>query len=234
MGDAEKKSRVVAPHKRKQPRRARMLQIQPSFSKRLIQLCEDSEIPRSARVAYVCKETGRSKQTVSRWFHETNPGFPDLESFALLCFRFQVDANWFLGLAPTKQRLPTLEKSADQDNKDVSAEYWALVENELERLAPGHIAMIMRGDEMEPRIRNGARLIVDTKVQDWSTNGIYALDYKGQRTVRIIEHRIGEGIVLSCENQRYKPTVLKNPGAAKRLGIKILGAIKGWHQTTWA
>ncbi len=91
----------------------------------------------------------------------------------------------------------------------------------------------MPGDEMEPRIRKGASLLVDPGVQDMTSNGIYALEYKGQRMVRIVEHRIGDGLVLACENVRYQPTIFKDLGAAKKAGVTVIGEIKGWHQTTW-
>ena len=237
MGNVEQKKRKRTP-RTTQRGRTRKFAIQPGLSKRLIKLCEDSNIPKSARIAYVCEETSRKKQTVNRWFQTENPGCPDLESFALLCFRFQVDANWFLGLTPTQFPLPrpTDDDSVKEDKTGQEAgilEYLSQIQSELERVAPGHVPLLMPGDEMEPRIRKGARLVVDPAIQDMTSNGIYVLEYKGQRMVCIVEHRIGTGLVLSCENVRYQPTIFKDLGAAKKAGVKLIGEIKGWHQSTW-
>lgn len=86
---------------------------------------------------------------------------------------------------------------------------------------------------MEPRIRKGARLVIDPTAREMTSNGIYALDYNGQLIVRTVEHRIGVGIVLACDNLRYQATVFKDAAAAKKSGVQVIGEVRGWHQTTW-
>ena len=238
MGDPAQKKSNPAPVDNLAEKAKHAYAVQPGLSQRLTQLFDDAQVPKSARIAYVCEETGRKKQTVHRWLLADNPGNPDLESFALLCLRFRVDANWFLGLTPTPFPLPDpVNEDATTANpvlhENSIAEYLFQINSELQRVAPGNLSMLMPGDEMEPRIRKGARLIVDPDVREMGSNGIYVLDYNGQRIVRTVEHRIGVGIVLACDNLRYQATVFKDTAAATKAGVSVIGEIKGWHQTTW-
>ena len=238
MGDPAQKKSNPAPNGNLAGKPTHAYAVQPGLSQRLAQLFDDAKVPKSARIAYVCEETGRKKQTVHRWLLADNPGNPDLESFALLCLRFRVDANWFLGLTPTPFPLPgPVNEETKTANVSLHesgiAEYLSQVDSELQRVAPGHLSLLMPGDEMEPRIRKGARLVVDPAVREMANNGIYALDYNEQRIVRTVEHRIGVGIVLACDNLRYQATVFKDAAAATKAGVSVIGEIKGWHQTTW-
>lgn len=238
MGEPENKKNNSAPNSVLPGKVTHVYAIQPGLSQRLARLFDDARVTKSARIAYVCGETGRKKQTVHRWLLADNPGNPDLESFALLCLRFRVDANWLLGLTPTRLSLPgpiddaTTTASETQHESDL-AEYLAQVDSELERMAPGHLSLLMPGDDMAPRIRKGARLVIDPTVQEMVSNGIYALDYNGQHTVRTVEHRIGVGMVLACDNPQYEATVFKDAAAATKAGLRVIGEVRGWHQTTW-
>ena len=240
MGDHAQKEGNPVPNSNLSGKSTHAYTVQPGLSQRLAQLFDDAKVPKSARIAYVCEETGRKKQTVHRWLLADNPGNPDLESFALLCLRFRVDANWFLGLTPTPFPLPGLSPSTEEAttanaalHENGIAEYMSQVTSELQRVAPSHLSLLMPGDEMEPRIRKGARLVVDPTVPEMASNGIYALDYNGQHIVRTVEHRIGVGIVLACDNLRYQATVFKDAAAAIKAGVRVIGEVKGWHQTTW-
>ncbi|MCU6435324.1 hypothetical protein LPB67_16225 [Undibacterium sp. Jales W-56] len=70
------------------------------FRERLIAKLDAAMVPKGARLAHLSALTGRVPQTSRRWIDPVKPGLPDLESFALLCKGFKVDANWFLGLSP--------------------------------------------------------------------------------------------------------------------------------------
>jgi hypothetical protein len=41
--------------------------------------------------------------------------------------------------------------------------------------------------------------------------------------VPIVENRIPDGLVLSCDNRAYKEAVLKNAQTAARLGLRVIG-----------
>ncbi len=83
--------------------------------------------------------------------------------------------------------------------------------------------MQMPGDDMEPIIHDGDMVFVDFETTDIVGNGIYVVECDGRVMVRNVESRIGEGLVLSCANQKYQPSVVKNSAAAQRLGLKVLG-----------
>ena len=84
----------------------------------------------------------------------------------------------------------------------------------------------MPGDDMEPRIKNGAPMLVDTRTKEIAGNGTYVLEYQRRTLVRNVESRIGEGLVLTCENPKYKQSVIKDAAAAKRMGLKVIGRVR--------
>jgi len=87
----------------------------------------------------------------------------------------------------------------------------------------------MVGDEMEPTIKRGTRVWVDSGCTAIQGNGLYALEVNGRTIVRIVEDRPGEGVTLSCENKRYRDQVIPQADLA-RSGIKMLGKVVGWFQ----
>ena len=92
--------------------------------------------------------------------------------------------------------------------------------------AEGCNTFSMPGDDMEPRIKNGAPMLVDTGMKEIAGNGTYVLEYQGRTLVRNVESRIGEGLVLSCENPKYKESVIKDAATAKRVGLKVVGRVR--------
>ena len=191
---------------------------------------DGSKIPQEGRLAYLCMMTGRPPQTARRWIDPLKPGLPDLESFARLCVRFESDANWLLGL--TKSRYPSLsksERSATGGDVETTADthaWLAPIARDLAEAVAGCEPMRISGDDMEPRIRDGDLIFVDRRATEISANGTYVVEYNGRVMVRNIEIRIGEGLVLRCENPKYKESVLKDASAAKRMGLSVLGRVR--------
>ena len=79
---------------------------------------------------------------------------------------------------------------------------------------------------MEPRIKNGAPMLVDMRTKEIAGNGTYVLEYQRRTLVRNVESRIGEGLVLTCENPKYKESVVKDAATAKRMGLKVIGRVR--------
>lgn len=54
--------------------------------------------------------------------------------------------------------------------------------------------------------------------------------------VRHVENRIGQGVVLSCENPAYAECVVKDAAAARRMGLRVAGKVTGIIRTVhfWA
>ncbi len=73
MGNVEQRKRTPRTTQRG---RTRKFAIQPGLSKRLIKLCEDSNIPKSARIAYVCEETSRKKTDGKSVVPDRKPWLP--------------------------------------------------------------------------------------------------------------------------------------------------------------
>jgi len=210
------------------------LQLTPTLRDRLFAQMDEAGIPEHGRLAYLCMMTGRAAQTVRRWINKKKPGLPDLLSFAVLCIRFDTDANWFLGLSDMKYKLPRAsggQQSLDPEGGEQQDLAWLdYIARQVAEKGAGYEVFYMPGDEMEPRIQQGAPILVRTSIDEIDGNGIYVLKYKGRTTVRVVENRIGEGLVLSCENKKYKDTVLKDLAHSKRLGLKVIGKAEFWVQ----
>ncbi len=104
-----------------------------------------------------------------------------------------------------------------------AATWIAPMVQDLCEVVTGCSPMQMPGDDMEPIIHDGDMVFVDFETTDIVGNGIYVVECDGRVMVRNVESRIGEGLVLSCANQKYQPSVVKNSAAAQRLGLKVLG-----------
>lgn len=208
------------------------LDLTSDFRNRLIAKMDEARVPKEARQAHLAAMTGRVPQTSRRWIDPVKPGLPDLESFALLCLGFHSDANWLLGLSGTGYAIVREGVLAQGRGKMAAgasgvAAWIAAIVRDLSDEVAGCEPMKMLGDDMEPIICDGDTMFVDYGTQRISGNGIYVVEYDGRVLVRNVENRIGEGLVLSCENRRYKECVVKNAAAAKRLGLKVKGKVRG-------
>lgn len=201
------------------------ININPGLRDRIIAELDGSKILEEDRLRYLCMMTGRAPQTARRWLAEDKPGLPDLMSFALLCSRFDADANWMLGLTQTRYALP--KGLPGESGQHGSGPEWVKrIIRQVEEDAAACETMTMPGDDMEPRIKDGAPILVDTGTAEINGNGTYLLAYQGRTLVRHVEIRIGEGMLLSCENAKYKSTMVKDVSAAKKLGLKVLGRVR--------
>jgi hypothetical protein len=45
--------------------------------------------------------------------------------------------------------------------------------------------------------------------------------------VRRVESRVGAGLVLKCEKSGYVDCVVKDDAAARRLGLRVIGKVRG-------
>ena len=196
----------------------------PGLRDRLFKEMDGAKIPKEGRLQYLCSMTGRKPQTVRRWIETDKPGLPDLESFAAICGAFDTDANWMLGLVETRYALP--REPARSEPKDQKSKWIGYVIQQLEDGGERFETFHMPGDDMEPRIKNGAPLLVDTRIREFAGNGTYVIEYRHRTLVRNVESRIGEGFILRCENPKYKESLIKDSGAAKHLGLRVIGRVR--------
>src|SRR6266498_1887141 len=163
----------------------------PGLRDRLFREMDGAKIPKEGRLQYLCSMTGRKPQTARRWIDMEKPGLPDLESFAAICGAFDTDANWMLGLSKTRYALPRESgeptQSATAPNEELA---WInSVAGQVAEEAAGCDTLYMRGDDMEPGIKSGAPLLVDTRIREITGNGTYVLEYQGRTLIRNVETR---------------------------------------------
>lgn len=150
-------------------------------------------------VSHAARITQRTAQSVRRWFDPHAPGLPDLASFTRLCVGLGCRADALLGIDPPQAQ-------GTQPGRDT-----LVLADSIEALArtltarggigmPVHVA----GDEMAPLLCEGDLAFVDTDHLGLNGNGIYAVEYEGHRLIRRIEQRLGDRIVLRCDNPAYR------------------------------
>lgn len=196
------------------------LDLIPGFRDRLLMELEAAGVPPRRRIGELCRITGRASPTVRRWVDPEQPGLPDLESFARLCRQLKVDLNYILGLTGVRMPLPTPPGPPE-------AEEWWLqeVKAAAARSLDGSQPLVMRGDDMAPRINDGDVLFVDRSVTALAGNGVYVVEYAGRTMVRIVEDRLQAGFALCCANARYAEVVV--PQAAMSAELRIAGRVVG-------
>ena len=197
------------------------LDLVPGFRDRLLMELEAAGVPPRRRVAELCRITGRASPTVRRWVDPEEPGLPDLDSFARLCRQLKVDLNYILGLTGVRMPLPSASGGLE------APEQWLQeVQAAASRAYDGSEPLVMRGDDMAPRIQDGDVLFVDRRATVLAGNGVYVVEYAGRTMVRIIEDRLQAGFALRCANDRYAEVVV--PQEAMASGeLKVVGRVVG-------
>lgn len=173
-------------------------------------------------VSHVARLTSRAAQSVRRWFDSKTPGLPDLESFARLCAGLGCSADEIIGLPHAGQSVGRELRAAAV----VADGIYALTDALTHRGGVGE-PMRVPGDEMEPQLREGDLIFVDTAIDRPMGNGIYALEHDGRLLIRRLELRLGDRLVLKCDNRAYGDWELKAGAATRRSGLRILGKVQG-------
>lgn len=83
----------------------------------------------------------------------------------------------------------------------------------------------VKGDSMEPTLRGGSVVFVDTLETSPPPDDIYAIDYGGGLMVKRLklQPKTNNMIVIS-DNERYGPDTLR------RDDVRIYGRVVGWFQ----
>lgn len=200
------------------------LRLVPALRNRLIAELAARDIPAHQYASYLSCLTGRAMQTVARWIDADQPGLPDLASLAVLSLQLNVDAHWLLGLLQHRldcpyDRLHGALLAELYPDGPPSADWVGALLPPIGASA-ARKAGIMRGSEMAPLIPDGTPFFYDNTQRRVDCNGIYLLAYDGQTLVRHVERRIGEGLLLRCENASYTDSLLKDAdGAAAKLTV---------------
>lgn len=204
-------------------RSGRPLVLTPVFRARLIESLDQVGVPARGRMAYVASLTCRAVQTVSRWLDPDRPGLPDIESCARLCDGLGRSSDWMLGLSEAPHGLDTANRSLSAAEAGWISDAFGALRSACRACETWRMA----GDEMAPQIQDGDLMFVDRAADRLVGNGIYALELGGRFMVRRVESRVGAGLVLKCEKSGYVDCVVKDDAAARRLGLRVIGKVRG-------
>ena len=61
------------------------------------------------------------------------------------------------------------------------------------------------GESMEPHIRNGDLLLIDTTDRTFRNFGIYVIEARGERVVKRVQRKFDGSLILISDNQTYQP-----------------------------
>jgi phage repressor protein C with HTH and peptisase S24 domain len=88
---------------------------------------------------------------------------------------------------------------------------------------PGDLILeIAVGDSMEPDIRNGDLLLVDTTDQTFRNFGIYVVEARGERLVKRVQRKFDGSLVLISDNKVYQPESIPADLAKE---VKVVGRV---------
>jgi hypothetical protein len=192
----------------------------PEMRDRLMLRLRAMDVAADEYAGLLAKLSRRSPQSVRRWIAVRNPGLPDLVSFTRLCVGLGCNAGDLLGLTSSMRAAPADERMRIADSIQAMAAALA------KRGAVGR-PMCVRGDEMAPLLCDGDLVFVGDGAESPTGNGIYALEHEGRPMIRRLEQRLGDLMVLKCDNPSYGDWELRGKAAAQRSGLRFLGKVQG-------
>lgn len=188
---------------------------------------------RGMSINELARETGLAKSSLSRYFNKTH-GFP-VNKVNVFAKALHVKPEEILGVAPSGLKtiddlgmhpvqIPIIGTIAcgtpilaDQNIIGYTTELFD------ERPEGTLFALKCQGDSMEPKIPNGATVIVREQptVEDDEIAAVL-VDDNEEATLKRIKH-IGNQVMLMPENQKYDPIILnkENPGRILGKVIKV-------------
>lgn len=130
--------------------------------------------------------------------------------------------------------LPLLEARAAAGNhgglrSDQLVDFIAFSESFLKqtlRRAPQNLALLTAsGDSMDPTIRDGDLLLVDTSARDIQSSRVYVLEVNGALLVKRIQMRLDGSLIVKSDNAAYEAEAVRAEDAGT---LRILGQVV-WH-----
>jgi Peptidase S24-like len=194
----------------------------PGVRDRLILHLVALGVPADKRVSFLAGLTGCAAQTVRRWLADVDPGLPDLRSFATLCRELNIGADELMGSARGQGRSLGAIRSVLMDVARCVHD----MAGALGGSGGSGEAVVVRGDEMAPRLREGDLAFVD-RDSGMAGNGLYAFEYRGEMVIRRVEKRHGRSWLLKCDNKAYGDSEFDESDAAGRRGLCLVGKVRG-------
>jgi phage repressor protein C with HTH and peptisase S24 domain len=107
------------------------------------------------------------------------------------------------------RRVETAAAGAESPPPIPTAEYIAFRHDWIQaafRVAPEDLRMELAvGESMQPTIRDGDLLLVDTTERSVGSFGIYVLELAGERLVKRVQRKVDGSLVLISDNPAYEP-----------------------------
>jgi len=90
-------------------------------------------------------------------------------------------------------------------------------------LDPAQVMLLSAvGDSMEPGIRDGDLLLVDTRSNAFTEFGIYVFEARGERLVKRVQRKFDGTLYVISDNTVYQPEVISSELATE---IKVVGKV---------
>jgi phage repressor protein C with HTH and peptisase S24 domain len=91
------------------------------------------------------------------------------------------------------------------------------------RIEPGDLILETAvGESMQPTIRDGDLLLVDTTDRGFSSFGVYVLEIAGERLVKRVQRKLDGTLVLISDNHTYQPDQVSGDMLE---GVTVIGRI---------
>ena len=87
------------------------------------------------------------------------------------------------------------------------------------------------GDSMEPGIRDGDALLIDTTDQTFRDFGIFVIEARGERLVKRVQRKFDGSLILISDNKLYHPELIP-ADLAKEVRVVGRGIWRGWLNIT--
>lgn len=84
------------------------------------------------------------------------------------------------------------------------------------------ILEIAVGESMEPGIRNGDLLLIDTTDQTFRNFGIYVIEARGDRLVKRVQRKFDGSLILISDNALYQPESIQADVAKE---VRVIGRV---------
>jgi phage repressor protein C with HTH and peptisase S24 domain len=88
---------------------------------------------------------------------------------------------------------------------------------------PGDLNLeIAVGESMEPDIRNGDLLLIDTTDRTFRNFGIYVIEARGERLVKRVQRKFDGSLILISDNKVYQPELISAELAKE---VRVVGRV---------
>lgn len=174
----------------------------------------------------LARKLGVATGTVGNW--ESGKREPDFDTMTKIARFFGVSVDWLIGHSPYARRqilrVPVYGKVAAGIPIEAITDIEDYEEIDASRMPQGdYIALTIRGDSMEPRMKNGDVVIV--RLQDDCEPGEIAIVMVngGDATCKRVR-KTPDGICLISTNPAYDPMFFTNEQISD-LPVRILGKV---------